>query len=57
MCEVGRGFTEVRIGARVAVGNGAGDLVRQHRDAAAVGGSAPASWAAVLVNVRPGELQ
>jgi hypothetical protein len=57
MCEVGWGFTEVRIGAEVGVGNGAGDIVRWHRGATAAGGSAPASWAAVLDNVWPGELQ
>jgi hypothetical protein len=47
----------VLIGARVGVENGAGNLVRGHRGMAAAGGSAPASWAAGLVNVRPGELQ
>jgi hypothetical protein len=57
MGEVGRRFTEVLIGAVVRVEDGAGDLVRQHRGTTAAGGSTPVSWAAGLVNVRPGELQ
>jgi hypothetical protein len=47
----------VQIGAEVGVENGAGDLVQQHRGAAAAGGSTLASWAVGLVNVRSGELQ
>jgi hypothetical protein len=47
----------VWIGIGVGVDNGAGELEWRHRGTATARGSAPASWAAVLVNVWHVELQ
>jgi hypothetical protein len=47
----------VRIGAGVRVENDAGELVRLRRGTTAARGLGPASWAVLLDNARPGELQ